>query len=78
MKYRFVTLQEAQSDPAYQTPDTFISEHGPMWGYRWARGLKIKVDGSQEPEVPDWITKYKTKVHPEGTAQPSRNQKPYH
>jgi hypothetical protein len=60
MKYRFVSLQEAQSDLAYQTPDTFISEYGPMWGYRWARELKILVDGRQEPEVPDWIAKYET------------------
>jgi hypothetical protein len=58
MGYRFVTLQQAQQDPAYQTPDTFISEYGPMWGYRWARELKIKVDGSQEPEPPEWIVKY--------------------
>ena len=65
MQYRFVTLQQAQSDPAYQTPDTFISEHGPMWGYRWARDLKIKIDGRQEPEVPEWIMKF-----PSPSAQP--------
>lgn len=59
MGYRFVTLQQAQSDSAYRTSDTFISEYGPMWGYRWARELKIKVDGSQEPEPPEWIAKYK-------------------
>lgn len=57
-KYRFVTLQQAQSDPAYQTPETLTSD-GPMWGYRWARTLHIKVDGSREPEVPGWIENYK-------------------
>ena len=56
--YRFVTLAEAQSDPAYRTPDTDLTEAGPMWGYRWARELKIKVDGSQEPEVPAWVSEY--------------------
>lgn len=58
-KYTFVTLEKAQSDPAYRVPDTDPTEAGPMWGYRWARELKIKVDGSQEPEVPAWIADYK-------------------
>ena len=58
-KYRFVTLEKAQSDPAYRTPDTDLTEAGPMWGYRWARELKIKVDGRMEPEVPAWIADYK-------------------
>jgi peptidoglycan/xylan/chitin deacetylase (PgdA/CDA1 family) len=58
-QYGFVTLAEAQSDPAYRTPDTDLTEAGPMWGYRWARELKIKVDGSKEPEVPAWVSEYK-------------------
>lgn len=58
-KYRFVTLEQAQSDPAYQTPERRLTEAGPMWGYRWAHALNIKVDGSREPEVPGWIENYK-------------------
>lgn len=57
MHYRFVTLQQAQQDPVYRTPD-YVSQYGLMWGYRWARELKIKVDGSQEPEVPKWVEQY--------------------
>lgn len=57
MGFRFVTLSQAQSDPAYRTPDTYVTPDGPMWGYRWAHDLNIKVDGRQEPEVPDWITR---------------------
>jgi peptidoglycan/xylan/chitin deacetylase (PgdA/CDA1 family) len=57
--YRFVSLAEAQSDPAYRTPDADLTEAGPMWGYRWARQLKIKVDGGKEPEVPAWVSEYK-------------------
>jgi len=59
MKYRFVTLAEAQSDKAYQTPDTYITAYGPMWGYRWARDLNVKVDGRLEKEPPAWVTEYK-------------------
>lgn len=58
LHYRFVTLAEAQSDPAYKTPDTFVTSYGPMWGYRWARELHVAVDGKLEPEVPAWVTSY--------------------
>lgn len=58
MHFRFVTLAEAQSDPAFRTPDTFVTADGWMWGYRWAKELKVAVDGRLEPEVPAWIEEY--------------------
>ncbi len=57
-RYRFVTLAEAQADPAFQTPDTFVTKFGPMWGYRWARALDIQIDGTKESEPPQWIARY--------------------
>lgn len=60
-QYHFVTLDMALSDPAYQTPDTFVprfSKYGPMWGYRWAAELGIPVNGKLETEPPTWILKY--------------------
>lgn len=59
LDYTFVTLEEAQSDPAYKTPDTYFTEYGWMWGYRWAKEKHIQVDGRLEPEIPDWIENYK-------------------
>jgi peptidoglycan/xylan/chitin deacetylase (PgdA/CDA1 family) len=56
--YRFITLAEAQADPAFRTPDTFVSRFGPMWGYRWAQLLGVRVDGSKEQEPPAWVTSY--------------------
>lgn len=56
--YKFVDLATAQSDPAYGTPDSFVSKFGPMWGYRWAKELGVRVDGNLETEPPDWIGKY--------------------
>ena len=53
--YRFVTLDEAESDKAYATPETFFTSYGPMWGYRWAAELGVKVDGRLEPDPPKWI-----------------------
>lgn len=57
-QYRFVTLDGAQSDPAYRTSDTFITSFGPMWGYRWAAERHVKVNGTLEPDPPAWILKY--------------------
>jgi peptidoglycan/xylan/chitin deacetylase (PgdA/CDA1 family) len=49
--FRFVSLDAAQADPAYQIPDTVITMDGPMWGYRWARARHITVNGALEPDV---------------------------
>ena len=57
-QYRFISLEAAQSDPAYRVPDNFVTKFGPMWGYRWAHELDIKVDGSLESEPPAWIRQY--------------------
>ena len=53
--YRFITLEQAMADPAYKTPDTLVSSHGPTWFWRWARSLGIKVSGAGDPEVPAWV-----------------------
>jgi len=55
--YRFLTLEEAQSDPAFRTPAA-LSSYGPMWGYRWAKALGIGVDGRLEPNPPEWVSAY--------------------
>lgn len=57
-QYKFVTLETAQSDTAYQAPDTFVTKSGQMWGYRWAKERNVKYDGSLEPDPPDWILNY--------------------
>jgi peptidoglycan/xylan/chitin deacetylase (PgdA/CDA1 family) len=60
--YRFVTL-EALQDPAYATPETYITKLGFMWGYRWAKELSVKVNGRDEPEPPAWIDRYVKETH---------------
>jgi len=57
-RFRWVTLSEAETDPAYRAPETFITKYGPMWGYRWAKERNVKVDGSLEPDPPKWVTEY--------------------
>ncbi len=56
--FRFVSLDEAMRDPAYAVPETLAIKYGWMWGYRWAKELHVKVDGSQEPEEPAWVGDY--------------------
>lgn len=55
--YKFVTLDEAEADPAFATPE-FVTQYGWMWGYRWARKLHVSVNGSLETEPSDWIRAY--------------------
>jgi peptidoglycan/xylan/chitin deacetylase (PgdA/CDA1 family) len=54
--YRFVPLDEALSDPAYDSRDTYAGPAGITWLHRWAitAGVSPKVFAG-EPEVPDWV-----------------------
>jgi peptidoglycan/xylan/chitin deacetylase (PgdA/CDA1 family) len=56
--YRFVSLEEAVTDPAYAAPETYITKYGPMWGYRWAHEKNVKVNAHNEPDPPIWISQY--------------------
>jgi peptidoglycan/xylan/chitin deacetylase (PgdA/CDA1 family) len=56
--YSFVTLTEALQDHAYSVPEAFITKYGPMWGYRWAQVLDVKVNRRDEPDPPAWLDQY--------------------
>jgi hypothetical protein len=56
--YTFVTLAEALKDRAYTIPETYVTKYGPMWGYRWAKELHVKVNGRDEPDPPAWLAEY--------------------
>ncbi len=58
--YRFVTLDDAMSDPAYQTKDIHVGRYGPTWLWRWmeSKGMNtkgMKVSGKDDPEPPEWV-----------------------
>src|SRR5437660_11633951 len=40
-QYRLVTLDTAQSDPAYQPRDTLVTKGGMMWRYRCATERRV-------------------------------------
>jgi peptidoglycan/xylan/chitin deacetylase (PgdA/CDA1 family) len=52
--YRFVTLEEANQDEAYQRPDAFTGPGG-SWLQRSAKAMGKQISGS-EPRMPQWIT----------------------
>ena len=56
--YSFVSLSEAQRDPAYAIPDTYLTKYGPMWGYRWAKEKQLGNLGLTEEEPAKWIAEY--------------------
>lgn len=53
--YKFVTLDKAMADPAYQTKDTYVTEHGPSWLVRWyvSKGMNVSFRG--DPDPPKWV-----------------------
>jgi peptidoglycan/xylan/chitin deacetylase (PgdA/CDA1 family) len=60
--YGFVSLAQAQADPAYSVMPAVATKFGPMWAYRWARERQVKVDGRLEQEPPAWISAYAGKT----------------
>ena len=53
--YRFITLEEAMADPAYQTKDTLVSRSGPTWLWRWMKSKGMNVSFKDDPEPPQWV-----------------------
>lgn len=58
LNFRFVSLEEAQADPAYEQSPPMATKFGPMWQYRWARVRGVRVDGGLEKEPPQWVVHY--------------------
>jgi peptidoglycan/xylan/chitin deacetylase (PgdA/CDA1 family) len=55
--YRFISLEEALRDPAYESPDEYVGPAGPSWLHRFwvARGRDVMVGLRAEPDPPRWV-----------------------
>ncbi|HNU06478.1 MAG TPA: polysaccharide deacetylase family protein, partial [Pyrinomonadaceae bacterium] len=53
--YKFVSLEEALKDEAYQLPDTFIKRNGISWLHRWALAKGKDTIVGDEPRVPEFV-----------------------
>lgn len=60
--YSFVSMDEAQADPAYNTPENVIGEFGNSWFERWTatQGKKLR----EEPKVDDAVAAIWKNKHP--------------
>ena len=54
--YRFVGLETALADPAFESPDEYTGSGGITWLHRWAitRGVDRSMFAG-EPVTPDWV-----------------------
>jgi peptidoglycan/xylan/chitin deacetylase (PgdA/CDA1 family) len=55
--YKFVTLDDAMSDPAYLTPNLYVGSAGISWLERWKLAMGQKIEPNQGPEPADWAQK---------------------
>jgi hypothetical protein len=56
--YRFISLQDALTDKAYASPDTFTGPAGISWLDRWALTRGVPKDFFRgEPRTPAFIMK---------------------
>lgn len=53
--YRFVSLDEALTDPAYLTTDGYVGTNGISWLHRWAISLGRPSRLKDEPDPPKWV-----------------------
>jgi hydroxylamine reductase (hybrid-cluster protein) len=57
--YKFITLDEALKDDAYNSENKYVGKYGPSWIHRWA--LTKGVDESffeGNPRVPQYLKDY--------------------
>jgi peptidoglycan/xylan/chitin deacetylase (PgdA/CDA1 family) len=59
--YRFITLADALSDPAYSLPDTYVGEEGTGWIDHWAITEGKIPTGS--PVFPQWVIDRTKELH---------------
>jgi hypothetical protein len=55
--YRFVSLDQALADAAYDTPDLYIGPEGFSWLLHWKLNFGQQADVNMEPDAPEWVTK---------------------
>ncbi len=55
--YKFITLEEALKDEAYNLPDNFVKRNGISWLHRWALDKGKENILPNEPETPEFVMK---------------------
>jgi peptidoglycan/xylan/chitin deacetylase (PgdA/CDA1 family) len=55
--YKFVSLEDALKDEAYNLPDNFVKRNGISWLHRWALDKGRENILPDEPKVPEFVLK---------------------
>jgi peptidoglycan/xylan/chitin deacetylase (PgdA/CDA1 family) len=53
--YKFISMEQALADPAYETKDDFVGSDGISWLLRWQLALGQPVSYDDDPEPPQWV-----------------------
>lgn len=53
--YRFISLDEAMTDPAWQAPDNYVGKWGPSWLHRWRAAMGLPNRLKDEADPPKWV-----------------------
>ncbi|MEZ5308141.1 MAG: polysaccharide deacetylase family protein [Pyrinomonadaceae bacterium] len=56
--YKFVSLDDALKDEAYQKPDNYVRNAGISWLHRWALDMGREALVPDEPRVPKFVMDY--------------------
>jgi peptidoglycan/xylan/chitin deacetylase (PgdA/CDA1 family) len=54
--YKFVTVEEAMKDPAWQSADGYVGKWGPSWLHRWRKAMGKENRLKDEADPPQWVT----------------------
>ena len=52
--YKFISLDEALTDPAYASPNTYVSDVGADWIQQWSVTRGQPEPPSSKPQIPAW------------------------
>jgi peptidoglycan/xylan/chitin deacetylase (PgdA/CDA1 family) len=53
--YKFISMEQALADPAYETKDDFVGSDGISWLLRWQPALGLPIGYRDEPDPPQWV-----------------------
>jgi peptidoglycan/xylan/chitin deacetylase (PgdA/CDA1 family) len=53
--YKFIPMEQALADPAYETRDDFVGSDGISWLLRWQPALGKPIGYRDSPEPPQWV-----------------------
>lgn len=53
--YRYVSIDKALSDKAYETPDDYVGTQLGSWLDRWQRHFGRNIERPSGPPPPEWI-----------------------